>query len=71
MAVQDGDEGVMVSHHSEVTQPSQENITLNNSRLRRERSTQRRILSEFFLRVTTIGAHHSVGVVTGAMTPWA
>ena len=36
---------------------------------RRERSTHIRILSVPFLGVTTMGAHHSVGTVTGAMTP--
>ena len=32
-----------------------------------DKSTQTGISSEFFLGVTTIGAHHSVGFVTGAM----
>ena len=36
---------------------------------RRERSTHIRILSVPFLGVTTMGAHHSVGTVTGVMTP--
>ena len=40
-------------------------------RFRCERSTQRRILSVFFLGVTTIGADHSVGWVTGVMMPCA
>ena len=34
-----------------------------------ERSTHMRIRSEFRLGVTTMGAPHSVGSVTGAMTP--
>ena len=34
-----------------------------------DRSTHMRIFSEFFFGVTTIGAHHSVGSVTGAMIP--
>ena len=34
-----------------------------------EKTTHMRILSEFFC-VTTIGAHHSVNVVTGAMMLW-
>ena len=34
-----------------------------------ERSTHMHIPSEFRLGVTTMGAHHSVGSVTGAMTP--
>ena len=36
---------------------------------RRERSTHILILSVPFLGVITMGAHHSVGSVTGAMTP--
>ena len=37
--------------------------------LRRERSTHILILSVSFLGVTTMGAHHSVGSVTGVMIP--
>ena len=37
-------------------------------RLRCDKSTHMRILSEFFLGVTTIGAHHVVASVTGVIT---
>ena len=36
---------------------------------KRDRSTHIQMSSESFFGVTTIGAHHSVGSVTGEMTP--
>ena len=40
------------------------------NRLRCERSTHILIQSVFFFGVTTIGAHHSVAAVTGAIMCW-
>ena len=40
------------------------------NQLRCERSTHILIQSVFFFRVTTIGAHHSVAAVTGAIMCW-
>ena len=48
----------------------EEHLSRRTNLFNLDRCMHIQILSELFFGVTTIGAHHSVGSVTGAMIPW-